>query len=252
MQVPNITITSYNIHKGKSALNRTIQIKEMASALKNLNSDIVFLQEVQGLNLTEKLTPQLHFKPHNKILANYLNYYDSYGRNANFNLKHHGNAILSRTPIHNDINFNLTINKFEQRGLLHCKITPPGWQENIECLCVHLNLMEQDREKQYLKIFDYIEQHIDSKKPIILAGDFNDWRYKSQQWLEQLDFSEVFLSHLGSHPKTFPAKLPMLSLDRIYIRNLEIIDTVIHHEMPWKSLSDHIPLTATIVPKAPL
>ena len=43
-----VTITSYNMHKGMSALNRKVQVNRMADALGALGSDVLFLQEVQG------------------------------------------------------------------------------------------------------------------------------------------------------------------------------------------------------------
>ncbi|MCV2509380.1 MAG: endonuclease/exonuclease/phosphatase family protein, partial [Neisseriaceae bacterium] len=132
--------------------------------------------------------------------------------------------------------------------ILHCQITPPGWDIPVECFCAHLNLMEQDRKKQYIRIFEYFNHFIDPKSPIILAGDFNDWAYKSQEFLEELDLMEAFLTHQGFNPKTFPSKKPMLSLDRIFVRNLEVIDTITHSESPWDKLSDHLPITAIVAP----
>jgi len=46
-----VTITSYNMHKGMSALNRKVQVNRMADALGALGSDVLFLQEVQGQHL---------------------------------------------------------------------------------------------------------------------------------------------------------------------------------------------------------
>lgn len=43
-----ITIATYNMHKGMSALNRQVQLSRMAQALDSLRPDVLFLQEVQG------------------------------------------------------------------------------------------------------------------------------------------------------------------------------------------------------------
>ena len=40
--------------------------------------------------------------------------------NATFKQKHHGNAILSRLPIITQNNLNITVNRLEKRGVLHC------------------------------------------------------------------------------------------------------------------------------------
>ena len=46
-----ITIATYNMHKGMSALNRQVQLSRMAQALDSLRPDVLFLQEVQGEHL---------------------------------------------------------------------------------------------------------------------------------------------------------------------------------------------------------
>ena len=44
----SITVTTYNIHKGMSPLNRHVVTQRMGLALKQINPDIMCLQEVQG------------------------------------------------------------------------------------------------------------------------------------------------------------------------------------------------------------
>ena len=92
-----ITITSYNMHKGMSALNRKVQVDSMAEELRGIGSDVLFLQEVQGQHLTRSSRlPDFPEKPHYDILGDRLSYNRSYGKNAVYPQRHHGNAILSR------------------------------------------------------------------------------------------------------------------------------------------------------------
>lgn len=249
-----ITIATYNMHKGMSALNRKVQLSHMAHALDGLRPDILFLQEVQGENLTRQNNlPDFPKQPHYDIIGEQLDYYSSYGQNAVYKHKHHGNAILSRLPIETRHNLNITVNKLEQRGVLHCEIQPEGWEHPIICLCAHLNLRETDRAKQYTALFEYITTYVHPDSPLILAGDFNDWRHQSCLSLGRLPgLSEVFVEHHGKRPKTFPAHMPLLSLDRIYTRNLEVLNATLHDDEPWIYLSDHLPLSATIRPKKTL
>lgn len=245
-----IVITSYNMHKGMSPLNRFVQVDDMAEAIRSLNSDILFLQEVQGENLRRQLKlPAFPQNPHYHILGERLAYNSSYGKNAVYKEKHHGNAILSHLPIHTRNNLNITVNKLERRGVLHCEIQPENWPFPIVCLCAHLNLLESDRAKQYTAIFEYITTYVHPLSPLILAGDFNDWRHKSCMNIGRtLGLKEVFVDHFGSRPKTFPARMPLLSLDRIYTRNLDILDAKLHNGAPWLNLSDHLPISATLIP----
>lgn len=245
-----VSITTYNMHKGMSALNRFVQVDSMAEAIRSLRSDIVFLQEVQGENLRRRLKlPAFPQDPHYDIISNLLDYNSSYGKNAVYKQKHHGNAILSHLPINTRHNLNITVNKLERRGVLHCEIQPEGWPFPIVCLCAHLNLLETDRVKQYTAIFEYITTYVPPQSPLILAGDFNDWRHKSCLNIGRiLGLTEVFVDYFGSRPKTFPARMPFLSLDRIYTRNLETIEAKIHRGAPWQNLSDHLPLSAVLAP----
>jgi len=54
--------------------------------------------------------------------------------------------------------------------------------------------------------------------PLIVAGDFNDWRRRANDilWTEA-GLREIFVNAYGEPAKTFPAIFPVLALDRIYI-----------------------------------
>jgi endonuclease/exonuclease/phosphatase family metal-dependent hydrolase len=82
---------------------------------------------------------------------------------------------------------------------------------------------------------------------LILAGDFNDWKKMSCDRLaSSLGMTEAFKHCHGKLLPTFPAKLPVLSLDRIYVRNLRVKDAWVHTGKPWSTLSDHLPLSAEL------
>ncbi|MGB4882557.1 MAG: endonuclease/exonuclease/phosphatase family protein [Neisseria sp.] len=251
MSIPSpLIVATYNMHKGMSALNRKIQVGGMAEALHSLQPDVLFLQEVQGENLRRQLKrPAFPKMPHYDLISDHLSFHSSYGQNATYKEKHHGNAILSHLPIDTHHNLDISVNKLEQRGVLHCEIQPIDWPFPLVCLCAHLNLREPDRMRQYQAIFEYITNHVNPLSPLIIAGDFNDWRHKSCLNLGQaLDLSEVFAGNGNKRPKTFPSRLPLLSLDRIYTRNLTVLDAQVHKEKQWQQLSDHLPLSAIVVP----
>ena len=50
-----LRVATMNIHKGLSHFNRRMVIHELREGLRALDPDIVFLQEVQGLNDRHKL-----------------------------------------------------------------------------------------------------------------------------------------------------------------------------------------------------
>lgn len=50
----------------------------------------------------------------------------------------------------------------------------------------------------------------------------------------------------GGRVPTFPARLPLLALDRIYVRGLRLLALQAPHGRPWTRLSDHLPLVGEV------
>ncbi|WP_425508021.1 endonuclease/exonuclease/phosphatase family protein, partial [Tahibacter caeni] len=50
----------------------------------------------------------------------------------------------------------------------------------------------------------------------------------------------------GLRPRTFPARWPLLALDRIYVANLRVQSACVLSALPWPHLSDHLPLLAEV------
>ena len=138
--------------------------------------------------------------------------------------------------------------RFERRGLLHCKINLPSGQQPLHCVCVHLSLFARSRRRQLDALATYLESIAGQDSPLIIAGDFNDWRNEADALLAQrLGLHEVFggaggLS--GAPGRSFPAKHPMLRLDRIYVRGFSIKQAKVHSGSPWSKISDHAALSA--------
>lgn len=244
----SLTITSYNIHKGMSPLNRSVKVDAIAQALQQLQADIICLQEVQGQNLKRAVKfnefPQ---QSQHEWFGEYLDYQHSYGKNSEYKHGHHGNAVLSQHPLDPQHNLSVTVNRLEKRGVLHCEVLPNGWHTPVIVLCAHLNLLEGGRQKQYAVIKEYIKNHLDPNQPLIMAGDFNDWKKQSCDKLaNELAMTEAFISVHDKLLPTFPARLPVLSLDRIYVRNLTVKKAWVHTGKPWSTLSDHLPISAEV------
>jgi endonuclease/exonuclease/phosphatase family metal-dependent hydrolase len=245
-----IKILSYNIHKGFDWKNRNYLIKEMKDFITSSEADIVFLQEVVGKN--RKYQGQGIIDSQFEYLADQIWTHYSYGRNAVYDHGHHGNLILSKFPIESFENIDISTNQIEQRGFLICKISLPLNKQNenhfFYAACSHLNLLHTGRVLQYQKIKDYIlSKNIDYSTPLLIAGDFNDWNKKCTQVFEiDLNMQDVHKKTHGHFAKTFPAFFPLLCLDRIYVKNLRIIDTKIlepkiSHNI-LTHLSDHLAL----------
>ena len=107
--------------------------------------------------------------------------FQAYGKNAIWTDRHHGNAILSKFEILSFENIDLTVNKFEFRGLLHATVKIE--EKIIDLFNVHLNLLQRHRVLQVEKIIDRALSSLRSDT-LILCGDFNDWTGRISQLLE--------------------------------------------------------------------
>ncbi len=241
-------VLTVNIHKGFTFFNRKFILPELREAVRQVGADVVFLQEVTGNH--EKHPDKFDNypeTPHYEFLADTIWPQFAYGRNAVYTNGHHGNAVLSKFPIVRFENIDVSISGPERRGLLHCELQIPGRSVNVHAICVHLGLMESHRVQQMQMLCDLVRKGIPPQAPVVVAGDFNDWRHRAHVLLEQgADLHEVFVQAHGQAARTFPARLPLLRLDRIYVRNAIGHAPVVLPSKPWSHLSDHAPLAAEI------
>jgi endonuclease/exonuclease/phosphatase family metal-dependent hydrolase len=245
--VKRITVLSYNIHKGFDVTNRRFVLAEVRDAIRTVDADLVLLQEVQGEHRTRamRVADWCH-EPHAEYLAREHWPYVAYGQTAKHKHGHHGNAILSRLEIQSWTNTDISTNLFEARGLLHAVVRDPSEGRCIHCMCVHLDLLKRGRTRQLNTIGRCISESVPADAPLILGGDFNDWSQAASGLLNAEHGLHDAFGRLNSglHAPTFPAALPVLTLDRLYFRNLQVCSIEVLSGKPWSRLSDHAPLRA--------
>jgi endonuclease/exonuclease/phosphatase family metal-dependent hydrolase len=241
-------VLSYNIHKGLSVGNRHFVLKRMRDVLEIANADVVFLQEVIGAHSEhaerfEDWPDESQFE----FLADRLWPHHAYGKNAVYNAGHHGNAILSKHSFVSWKNIDVSTNPLERRGLLHGEIIVPGFALPLHVICLHFDLHEYGRKKQVGNLIERIGSAVPAEAPLIVAGDFNDWRERAGRMLEsQLHLVEAFKTLHRKCARSFPAWWPLLRLDRIYCRGLIPITAECLTGQPWSELSDHAALYAEL------
>ncbi|MEO8331383.1 MAG: endonuclease/exonuclease/phosphatase family protein [Gallionella sp.] len=270
--MPTLKIATYNIHKGFSHFNRRVVLHELRDRLRELDADIVFLQEAQGEHTLH--AQRYHNYPdgaQHEFIAEEVWPHCAYGKNSVYEAGHHGNAILSRFPILQTLNLDVSAHRFESRGLLHCEIElpsmhnaadqqrvvreggdeaagyPPAYPLRVHCLCVHFGLFAKGRREQTRMLIEHVRSSIPAGMPLIIAGDFNDWRNQMSHTLaSELDVHDVFHLHNGGPARSFPARLPMFRLDRIYVRGFSVVHSDVHVGGPWQRLSDHAALSTRL------
>ena len=242
-----LTVVTYNIHKGLSQFNRRLVLHDIREGLRNLDADVAFLQEVQGKHdknakrhVSWPGVSQHEFLTHDGCHA-------VYGMNAVYQHGHHGNAVVSRHPIPVWENIDISHHPIESRGLLHCEIQVDGWRDRLHCINVHLGLWARSRRFQLEWMAERIKAAVPKGAPLVVAGDFNDWQKKASDYLaHELQLYEVFERHEGRLARSYPAQMPIFTLDRIYVRGLEVDGVQRQTGAPWSRLSDHVALAATL------
>jgi endonuclease/exonuclease/phosphatase family metal-dependent hydrolase len=252
MKNRKLHVLTYNIHKGFSQFNRHMMVHELREQLRAQGPDIIFLQEVQGEHSKHaERIENWPDEPQQDFLAEDVWQATAYGSNVAYAHGHHGNAILSRFPIERSHNQDVTQLRFERRGLLHCLINVPELPKALHCVCIHLSLFARSRRKQMDALASVLEKIAGPDSPLIIAGDFNDWRNEADALLAQrLGLVEAFggaYGTPGSPGRSFPARRPVLRLDRIYVRGFSIKKAKIHSGPPWSQISDHAALSALLM-----
>lgn len=262
------------------------RIHDLRLGLHRLNADMVFLQEVQGRNdrHAQRFSNWPEAAQHD-FLADAGWAEAVYGRNATHTkggyASDHGNALLSRFPMLSHENIDVSDHRYESRGLLHCEIQ---WgDQRLHCICAHLGLFEDSRHRQADALIARIRDHVPDDAPLIIAGDFNDWRGQlCRKLTENLGVQEVFdlvqkstapvtkgsrfnwpdslrgsssLANDRAAPnkpaRTFPSLFPILRLDRVYVRGFSVSQARVMHGIAWRRLSDHAPIVADLVLNEP-
>jgi len=223
----NVKVVSYNIK-----FSSFIFDDDILKVVKHLDADILCFQEF----------PLAKFRQWRMLLEK-KGYRDSlYQKTCETLLGiSQSNVIFSRFPLEDKHSVNLTYKDHEPRKAQYCLVDIGD--EQIFLLHTHLGLRRQERLFQMNKIVRILDNHRDVDR-MILLGDFNDWNNAGQSKLGGV-FKEAHHTLHGRSAKTFPARVPLVRLDRIYYRNLTPISCKAMKGRFIRKKSDHLPLKAS-------
>lgn len=224
-----LTLATYNIHSCIGTDGR-FQPERIAGVLRELNADVVALQEVEHHNVDgHDLLDYLAAKTGLTAIA---------GPTLQRETRHYGNAILTKLPILNINKVDLTLPGREPRGALD--VTLDGKERRLQVVATHLGLRPWERRqqvRQLLKLFD-----IGSRDIYVLLGDLNEWFLwgRPLRWLH---------AHFKSTPPraTYPSRRPFMALDRLWVHPRRRLEKLEVHASPLaRAASDHLPLKGVI------
>jgi endonuclease/exonuclease/phosphatase family metal-dependent hydrolase len=113
---------------------------------------------------------------------------------------------------------------------------------DVHVVVVHLGLIHASRERQVQRLGNFIATEVPAGAPLIVAGDFNDWGAQLHRPMADLDLRTFD----GIRLPTYPSRLPLLHLDRIYVRGLSLLSAQVPNGRAWTRMSDHLPLIAEL------
>ena len=225
-------IASYNIHKCRG-VDGLVQPERIVAVVKELNADVVALQEVDHRigTRTGLLDPEMIERETGLKLLVQSDVVDGHGW--------HGNALLVRgEPLHYHRS-RIHLPGIEPRGAVFAELDLG--EGRFRVIAVHLGLLRRSRIMQANALLDTFQAM--TPMPTIMLGDFNEWRRVRRSALAVLE--PVF----GSLPvqPSFPSRLPLLPMDRILDWPPGLITNfAIHNTSLARVASDHLPLVADV------
>ncbi len=225
-----ITVATYNIHRWTGMNGRAKPNAARASkVITELAADIIALQEV--IRPTSDEDPLTN-------LCDELGYHLAFAATRVHRYGLLGNAILSRFPISALTVVDISHSKIERRGALTAQI---GYGEgSLGIIATHLSLIDRRRHRQVQTLLEHPQLN---SGPAILIGDMNAWRKcKASIKLE----NELHRHHNINWPSSFPASRPILALDRIYTRDIDVLKVSSYNTAAARKASDHLPVVARI------
>lgn len=233
-----LRIATYNIHKCRG-MDRRVRPERIADVIRELDADVVALQEVVSIENAKPQTNQPRF------IAEQLGYDFRFGENRRHGGGAYGNATLSRLPIVASENYDLTWRGRERRGAFRCDIRVGD--SEIHLFNVHLGTAFLERRHQGRVITKDVIRRDGIDGPRVVVGDFNEWTKGLASTLMSGEFQSVDAKLLARFGRTYPGILPVLHLDHFYFdKCFRLASAKLHRSKLALVASDHLPVVAEL------
>lgn len=229
-----LTFASYNIHKaigsdGRRNPTRTLDV------IDELEADIVALQEVD-----------IRFGDRQSVLdladIAQRGWQVAAMPTLPLSLGWHGNAILVREGIAIAEVEAENLPQLEPRGAVRAKLRTGTVETGTTEICVtamHLDLSGLRRKRQFAHLCTASRA---PGLPAVMLGDCNEW-------IRPIGGDRGLAAHwdMIAPGRSFPARRPMLSLDRVmHTPHWDVVDAGVHNTALARQASDHLPIRVTL------
>jgi len=229
-----LRIVTYNIHRSRGMDRRTRPLR-VAEVLREIDADVIALQEVVGAGPRGS-----HIEEIGAALG--MGWVMAQTRE----LRGHqfGNVVLSRFPIAQHCQHDLTYKSCEERCMQRVDVDVNG--RALHVYNVHLGTAILERRHQAQRLAAIVSnRHVTGPK--IVLGDFNEWMRGLTTTLLSSRLKSVDLQQYMKRRRHYPGLFPILHLDHIYYDGpLEVQHIQVYRTRLSLVASDHLPLIADV------
>lgn len=232
MSVPRrLRVASYNIHRGFGR-DRRQDLDRVASVLRELSADVLALQEVDSDPEHPDVLDQLAH------LATATGFQAVTGPTLRRRGSAYGNLLLTRASVGEVAHLDLCVAGCEPRGAIDAEVVLDGLAMRV--VVTHLGLRPRERREQIARLLSRVRGR--GETLLVVLGDFNEW-IPGSRVLRPLRQA----LGTGTRHATFPARFPVLSLDKIFVSPARALRASWVHRTPAASVaSDHLPVVAEL------
>jgi endonuclease/exonuclease/phosphatase family metal-dependent hydrolase len=233
-----IRVVTYNIHKGQG-LDRRVKIERIVRILREIDADVIALQEVLSMEGRRREDHQARF------IAEELGHHYHIGENRRLRGGAYGNVTLSRFPISFACNYDLTQHGREERGCLRTDIQLDP-RQTLHIYNLHLGTAFTERRYQAHRLVDHeILKGKGIRGARVILGDLNEWIAGLASRMLHSHFQSVRIRPLFGRSRSYPGMLPFIHLDHIYFDGrLELENVESLRNLRTLIASDHLPIVA--------
>ncbi len=232
---PTLRVATYNIHRCRGLDGRTRPAR-IAAVLRTIEADVIALQEVIGAGP--------HGRGHAEELGALLGMGWVMAPARQMRGHQFGNAVLSRFPITQHLEHDLSWKTCEPRRMQRVDIAAEGC--TLHVYNVHLGTAILERRHQAQRLATIVsDRHVNGPK--LVLGDFNEWMRGFATVLLSEKLRSVDLRNHLRRRRTYPGVFPILHLDHIYYEGrVEILGVELPRTRLSLVASDHLPLVADV------
>lgn len=228
---PRLRVLTWNIHGCVGGDGRH-DVARVGAALRALAPDIAAFQEVD----TRRPRPAPGVGQVYDILREAVGDHGHDAWAISGADGHYGQFLASRFPLEDRQVHDISVAGREPRKVMAARVRLPT--ASLRVVATHLGLRRHERRRQLAALTEILCDDLSS--PLLLLGDFNEWLWPRRH---QRDLYALFDRHTGH--RSFPARLPLFPLDRIWCRPGHLLaDSWTAPE--GRAASDHLPVLAEL------